>query len=156
MKNMMKKSVLFLFVFILVSFAYAHCEIPCGIYGDEARIDLIKEHVQTLEKSMDMIVKLSKEKNIDYNQLVRWIDNKEEHAVKIQDIATQYFMFQRIKPQLKSDKEAYEKYSLQLENMHAITVYAMKCKQGTDKVNTKKILEHLDIFVKSYFAEHEH
>lgn len=156
MKTMMKKTSLFFLILAIASFAYAHCEIPCGIYGDEARIDLIKEHVETIVKSMDMIEKLSKDKKIDYNQLVRWVDNKEEHANKIQDIATQYFMFQRIKPKASSDKAAYEKYILQLENMHQITIYAMKCKQSTDTANAEKLLEHLNIFEASYFEKHEH
>ena len=32
----------------------AHCEIPCGIYGDSVRIALIYEHITTVEKSMKM------------------------------------------------------------------------------------------------------
>lgn len=136
--------------------AFAHCEIPCGIYGDETRIDLMREHVATIEKSMDMIDQLSKDKKIDYNQLVRWVDNKEEHAVKLQDIATQYFMFQRIKPTDPSNKEAYGKYQKELELMHRITVYAMKCKQSTDKENAEKILKLIDEFEASYFGDHQH
>lgn len=136
--------------------AYAHCEIPCGIYGDKTRVELMREHVTTIEKSMDMIEKLSQANKIDYNQLVRWVDNKEVHAVKLQDIATQYFMFQRIKPKDSSDKKAYKKYVSQLELMHRITVYAMKCKQGTDKANTAKILSLLSEFEHSYFEDHEH
>lgn len=136
--------------------AYAHCEIPCGIYGDKTRVELMREHVTTIEKSMDMIEKLSQANKIDYNQLVRWVDNKEVHAVKLQDIATQYFMFQRIKPKDSSDKKAYKKYMSQLELMHRITVYAMKCKQGTDKINTAKILSLLHEFEHSYFEDHEH
>lgn len=29
--------------------AYAHCEIPCGIYGDSLRISLMYEHIKTIE-----------------------------------------------------------------------------------------------------------
>ena len=76
----------------------AHCEIPCGIYGDETRIKLLNEHIATIEKSMNEILKLGKAKDINYNQLVRWINNKEDHANKFQKIVTQYFMTQRIKP----------------------------------------------------------
>jgi len=143
-------------IMILITGAYAHCEIPCGIYGDNTRVELMREHVATVEKSMDMIEKLSAEKDINYNQLVRWVNNKEEHANKIQDIATQYFMFQRIKPKDSSDKKAYKKYLNELELMHRITVYAMKCKQGTDKTNTGKILSLLHEFEHSYFEDHKH
>ncbi|MCK5817112.1 MAG: superoxide dismutase [Candidatus Marinimicrobia bacterium] len=156
MKKMAKWILLVLLTVSMVATAFAHCEVPCGIYGDETRVELIKEHVKTVEKSMDMIEKLSKAKKIDYNQLVRWINNKDEHAEKIQDLATQYFMFQRIKPKKEGDTEAYETYLLQLENMHRISVYAMKCKQGTDKENAAKILKHLKVFEESYFEEHDH
>ena len=55
----------------------AHCEIPCGIYADSVRIVLIEEHITTIEKSMMMIKKLEATETIDYNQLVRWVVNKE-------------------------------------------------------------------------------
>ena len=32
--------------------AFAHCEIPCGIYDDEMRLKMIAEHITTIEKSM--------------------------------------------------------------------------------------------------------
>ena len=75
----------------------AHCEVPCGIYDDELRAKLIYEHTVTIEKSMKKIVELSQQQPVDYNQLVRWISNKEEHASKIQHIISQYFMTQRIR-----------------------------------------------------------
>jgi len=156
MKNMTKWILLVVITVSMVATAFAHCEVPCGIYGDATRVELIKEHVKTVEKSMVMIEKLSKAKKIDYNQLVRWINNKDEHAEKIQDLATQYFMFQRIKPKKEDDTEAYETYLLQLENMHLITVYAMKCKQGTNQDNAKKILGYLNVFEESYFEKHDH
>ena len=90
--------------------AWAHCEIPCGIYDDQARADLIAEHIQTIEKSMDQVVELSGQTPVNYNQLVRWVNNKEHHANEIQHIVTQYFMTQRIKP----DQENYEKKVLTL------------------------------------------
>ncbi len=78
--------------------ASAHCQIPCGIYDDELRVQLIEEHITTIEKSMNQIIAIPKTAPIDYNQLVRWVNNKETHATEIQDIVTAYFMAQRIKP----------------------------------------------------------
>ncbi len=103
----------------------AHCEIPCGIYDDQLRADLIAEHSTTIEKSMKKIVELSKQNPVNYNQLVRWISNKEKHADEIQHLVTQYFMTQRIKPDAK-------KYSEKLAVLHKMLIYAMKCKQSTD------------------------
>ena len=77
--------------------SFAHCEIPCGIYADSVRITLIKEHITTIEKSMNQIEEISQSSKPNYNQLVRWVNNKEEHAMKIQEIVSQYFLHQRIK-----------------------------------------------------------
>jgi nickel superoxide dismutase len=113
--------------------SFSHCEIPCGIYDDEMRIEMIYEHIATIEKSMNQIKELEKEGNQNYNQLVRWIVNKENHASELQEIVSQYFMTQRIKP----DTKDYEK---KLGLLHQMLVYSMKCKQTTDltHVNTLK------------------
>ena len=57
----------------------AHCQIPCGIYSDAAQIIQIKEDLQTIEKSISMIKKLSGEYDPQsLNQLSRWISTKED------------------------------------------------------------------------------
>jgi nickel superoxide dismutase len=119
-------------VFLTVSFAAAHCEIPCGIYDDEARIDMLAEHITTMEKSMKMIIGLGKTKPINYNQLVRWITNKEDHADAFQEIVSRYFMTQRIKPDMKN-------YNKLLTALHQMLVSAMKCKQTTDLANIETL-----------------
>ncbi len=156
MKNMMKWFLLGLLLFSVITPVYAHCEIPCGIYGDSLRFELIREHVMTIEKSMKLIDELSKDKKPDYNQLVRWVSNKDEHAEKIQDIVSQYFLHQRIKPANNSDKSAYTKYTRELELLHRISVNAMKCKQGTDPLYPEMILKDLEHFEDLYFGKHEH
>ena len=40
------------------STAAAHCQIPCGIYDDELRVQLIEEHITTVEKSMKQVAEL--------------------------------------------------------------------------------------------------
>jgi len=107
------------------SFVAAHCEIPCGIYDDEARMGLLAEHITTMEKSMKTITDLQNTQPLNYNQLVRWIMNKENHADAFQEIVSQYFMTQRI----KTDMNNYNKI---LTVLHRMLVYAMKCKQTTD------------------------
>jgi len=141
---------------LLTSNNYAHCEIPCGIYQDSLRIQMIKEHITTIEKSMKMINKLSSEGNKNYNQIVRWVVNKEEHAKKIQEIISQYFLHQRIKLTDVNDKAKYAKYLNQLASLHEILIYSMKAKQTTDLLNTKKLSEAVDKFVGLYFHKHSH
>ncbi len=144
-------------VILLVLFAlnsnksYAHCEIPCGIYGDSVRVQLLYEHISTIEKSIQQINSLSAEGDKNYNQLVRWVINKEEHATKIQDIVSQYFLHQRIKVKDVSDEDAYAKYTTQLSLLHQMLVYAMKSKQAADLVYIQKLRDTLHSFEHSYF-----
>ncbi len=134
---------------------FGHCEIPCGIYDDDMRVALVREHIGTVEKSMKQIVELGKKKPINYNQLVRWIDNKEAHANKIQEIVYQYFMTQRIKPTGTDEKEARAKYVRELSALHELLVYAMKAKQTTDQDTIAKMRKALDAFSESYFGKKE-
>ena len=135
--------------------ASAHCEIPCGIYGDSLRIEQIEEHIKTLEKSMNMIMELSEEGDKNYNQLVRWVTNKDEHANKIQKIVSQYFLHQRIKPVDPESEEAYKKYVKHLTLLHKISVYAMKAKQTTDLEYIEKLRMTVDKFEDAYFHTHK-
>lgn len=136
--------------------SYAHCEIPCGIYEDTLRVELIKEHITTIEKSMNMITKLSGEETPNYNQIVRWVNNKEEHANKLQDIVTQYFLNQRIKLVSDVNSEQYKKYIYHLTTLHKLLVFSMKAKQTTDLLYIDKMKKAIELFEKSYFHKHEH
>jgi len=132
------------FIFALAVNASAHCEIPCGIYDDQMRINLIKEHITTIEKSMIQIMKIEKEERHHSNQLVRWIMNKEHHSDKLQEIVTQYFMTQRI----KLDTQNYEK---KLGLLHQLLIFSMKCKQTIDTKNTDQLKKIVKDFQAIYF-----
>ena len=112
----------------------------------EMRIGMIYEHIGTLEKSMNQIKELEKEGDQNYNQLVRWIMNKENHASKLQEIVSQYFMTQRIKP----DTKDYEK---KLGLLHQMLVYSMKCKQTTDLTHVKTLKGLVKEFQGLYFEK---
>ena len=147
----MKRKVLYILsvmscILLLSVNASAHCEIPCGIYDDQARINELLEHVTTIEKSMKQIIAISKEKDHNANQLVRWVMNKENHANELQHIVTQYFMTQRV----KLDAKNYEK---KLGLLHQMLVYAMKSKQTTDLDNTAKLTAAINDFKSLYFAK---
>ena len=149
--------VVVLMVALFAGNANAHCEVPCGIYDDEMRCDMIAEHITTIEKSMTMIVDISKAPDENYNQLVRWIMNKEEHAEQLQDVVYRYFMTQRVKPVDNEKGEMHEKYVRQLTLLHHMLVYAMKAKQTTDLTNVEKLRELLEEFRNVYFdEEHKH
>ena len=146
----MKKPILVLSLVLLTtllyaSSAFAHCEIPCGIYDDELRAKQIAEHAITIEKSMKQIEALGKGSPVNYNQLVRWVSNKEDHATEVQHIISQYFMTQRIKP-------GQEKYAEKLTVLHKMLLAAMKCKQTTDLSHVNQLRSLLKEFEMLYFG----
>ena len=155
LSNLVKLGLFVLVVTGAATYAFrasAHCEIPCGIYGDDTRITILKEHITTVEKSMKQIVELSAAGDKNYNQIVRWVDNKEAHCNEIQEIVTQYFMTQRVKPlPPDADAAARGKYVKQLTILHHILVFTMKSKQTTDTANTAKLRELVHDFEHVYF-----
>jgi nickel superoxide dismutase len=127
-----------------------HCQVPCGIYGDKMRMDMLMEDAATIEKAMGQLDGL---KDLQMNQTVRWIMNKEEHAAKIQETVASYWLAQRIKaPKDASNTEAMAKYHGQLELLHGITVAAMKCKQTTDTANVAKMRDLAQKLSGTYFS----
>ena len=153
--NLTRKLIPLLIMIIVVpAILSAHCQIPCGIYDDSLRIDLMREHTETIEKSMNTIKDLQQTEEINYNQLVRWINNKDEHADKFNDIVTYYFMTQKIKPVDPNNESAYQKYQAQIELLHKMLVYAMRAKQTTDIENVEMLRELITKFEDSYFHEH--
>ncbi len=126
----------------------AHCEVPCGIYDDQMRAKMIAEHATTIEKAMKQIGELGSQTPVNYNQLVRWVTTKEHHATEVQQIVSQYFLTQRIKPDT-------ENYGKKLEVLHKMLQAAMKCKQTTDVANVGNLRKLLKEFETLYFG-HAH
>ncbi len=156
MKRKNKKLILvsiLLSAIVFGSLAYSHCQIPCGIYDDEARFNMIAEHITTVEKSMKLIESLSAQKKPNMNQVIRWVNNKEKHADEISHIVTYYFMAQRVKLPAKGNTKAYNEYVKKLTLLHEMLIYAMKTKQTTDIVNVDKLRSLLDEFHKVYFGK---
>ncbi len=132
--------------------AFAHCQIPCGIFDDGLRFTQLREHITTIEKSMNQINMLSEDAGENSNQLVRWVVTKEDHSDGFAEIVTAYFLQQRIKIPAQGDEAATEKYANQLQLCHQMLVFAMKCKQTTDLTNTAKLKQLVDQFEKAYLG----
>ena len=152
---------LFLSAIVFGSLAYSHCQIPCGIYDDEARFNSISEHITTIEKSIKQIEELSNQDVINANQIVRWVNNKEAHADELSHIITYYFMAQRIKTASEGNIEEYKKYVRKLTLLHEMLVTTMKAKQTTDLANVAKLRTLLNRFHDAYtekvaLSEHKH
>jgi len=133
--------------------ASSHCQIPCGIYDDAARLSAIAEHTRTVEKSIVKITELSSAAKPDYNQLVRWVASKDTHADKIAHIVTYYFMTQRVKPADPNDARAHGQYVKKITLLHRMLVAAMKAKQTTDLRYTKELTRLLGEFTNVYGAK---
>ena len=97
---------------------------------------------------MNEITDLSGKTPLNYNQIVRWVTNKEQHATEVQQIVSQYFLTQRIKPDA-------DQYGKKLEVLHQMLIAAMKCKQTTDLSNVETLRSLLKQFEVLYFG-HTH
>jgi len=130
----MKKWITILAFLITASGIWGHCQVPCGIFNDSARIQQINEHITTIEKAMIQIEKIGS-KNL--NQTTRWITTKETHANDLNTLLHDYFLTQRLKPvsSSASDREQSEYYQ-KLKVIHHMTVATMKSKQSTDLAHT--------------------
>jgi nickel superoxide dismutase len=152
MQNIMKYYLIF-FTFLLCEVSlYGHCQIPCGIYDDHTRFILMREHITTIEKSMKMIEELSRNDNQNLNQIVRWINNKDEHADAFSHIVSYYFLAQRIKIVDETEKSAFMEYQKKVTLLHQMLIFAMKCKQTMDLENVEQLKLLVDRFEEIYFS----
>jgi len=123
---------------------FAHCQVPCGVYGDSARFTQMLEDQTTIAKAIAQIVGLAGKKDAQSaNQLSRWVSTKEDHANKIQNIIAEYFLIQRI-------KSSSEKYEDLLKGAHSVMVAAMKCKQGVDADSATGLKSAIENFQSIY------
>ena len=128
----------------------AHCEIPCGVYGDDARFAALEEDLTTIEKAMMQIAALAGQTDAQSaNQLARWVATKEDHANKIQRVVAQYFMTQRLK-EVEEGDEAVAAYTGKLVLLHKMLRGAMRCKQTVDLEQVEKMRALLHEFKHTY------
>ena len=127
--------------------AHAHCQIPCGIYDDYARVESMLEDTATIEKSIKMIGELTGKSDAQSkNQLVRWVMNKEKHAQNIISTICDYFLTQRVKPSQKD-------YADRLKKHHAVIIAAMQAKQHADEKYAKRLKESIEALLPFYPKE---
>lgn len=119
--------------------ARAHCQVPCGIYDDPARVAMMREDVATISKAMTQIAELAaKTDALSKNQLTRWVDTKEHHAERIMRTVADYFLAQKLKP------ASGRAYLESLAKHHAVLVGAMKCKQSVAASEAQRLGKAID------------
>ena len=151
----MKNITSILFFAFTLNYLFPHCQVPCGIYDDAARIVTIHEDIKTIRKSIKKINELSygETSSQSMNQLVRWVNTKEEHAQHIQDVILNYFLAQRIKPKEKGETE-YKKYVSLTTTCQKIIFHAMKSKQNSDVSQLDPLKRQINTLTDTYFDDH--
>lgn len=147
--KMFRAAAPFAAVVLCASYAAAHCQVPCGIYGDDRKFEEMFEDAKTVAKAITQINELAGTHDATgHNQLARWVANKETHATNIQDTIAAYFLAQRV----KADNP---KYVSLLKTCHGVIVAAMKAKQGADPAAAGK-LEHAILDLQSVYTGKPH
>ena len=131
-------------IMMLSNHVNAHCQIPCGIYDDHARVQTLLEDAVTVEKSAKLITELAGKSDAQsQNQFVRWVMNKENHAQRIIATISDYFLTQRVKPSQKD-------YTDRLIKHHAVILAAMKAKQNSDVKYAKVLKDKIENLLSFY------
>lgn len=129
--------------------AASHCQIPCGIYDDNAQVRAMLLDAVTVEKSVRLLAELVKKDDVQSRQqFVRWVMNKESHSQKIITSISDYFLTQRVNAGQKD-------YTERLKKHHAVIVAAMKTKQNTDLSHAKTLTKAIEALL-PYYPEHKH
>jgi len=116
----------------------AHCQVPCGIYDDHARLQGMLEDAATVKKATVLLSELAgKTDPQSKNQTVRWVLNKETHAQNIISTISDYYLTQRVKP-------TQDDYTERLEKHHAVIIAAMKAKQNADGEFADALIESIE------------
>jgi nickel superoxide dismutase len=124
--------------------AEAHCQVPCGIYDDAARIKAMREDAATIAKAVTQIQALAgKHDALALNQATRWIITKEDHASNIIKVVSEYFLAQKVKP-VAAGQDGYDAYLKTLADHHAVMSAAMKTKQTVDPVDVAHLNKAID------------
>ncbi len=136
--------------------AQAHCQVPCGIFDESARIKALYEEATTIEKAMNEMNKLvGKDDAQSQMQFVRWTITKEEHASQIITTTSEYFLAQRVKPVAKDD-DKYSDYLNTLALHHELMLAAMKSKQTTDTGAVKRLRDAIHGIQHVWEPDHKH
>ncbi len=141
---------------LLPHIACGHCQVPCGIYDDAARIARLYEDAATIEKAMVRMQDLAGKNDAQSaNQLTRWIITKENHASNIITTVSEYFLTQKVKP-VAENAEGHAAFLRKLEDHHRVMTAAMKTKQKSDPEVVGALRAALDLMGKHYDLKYSH
>ena len=137
------------FFLCFTQLSFAHCQVPCGLYDDHARVQSMLEDVSTIEKAMREMAGLSSKTDTQsQNQMIRWVFTKENHAQDIIETISDYFLTQRVKLDQKD-------YATRLAHHHHVIVAAMKAKQNSTMSFATDLRKSITVLA-PYYPEHKH
>jgi len=129
--------------------AVAHCQVPCGIYNDSARVQSMLEDAATIVKATTMLAELAGKTDAQsLNQSTRWVMNKEQHAQSIITTISDYYLTQRVKP-------SQADYTERLIKHHVVILAAMKAKQNADAAHATALTDSIKA-LSAYYPGHVH
>jgi len=136
--------------------ADAHCQVPCGIYDEKARITQLYEDTTTISKAIRLMGELaSKSDAQSHQQFVRWTATKEDHASRIITTIAEYFLTQKIKP-VAAGTDGHAAYLKKLADHHAVMVAAMKAKQNADPAAAETLRSAIHTIQHYWDTSHKH
>jgi nickel superoxide dismutase len=134
---------------VVPQWVYSHCQVPCGIYDDYARIERMREDATTVGKAITEINALAGKTDAkSANQLARWVVNKESHAENIIGTIANYYLTQRVKPDASD-------YAKRLQAHHAVMIAAMKAKQDANPATVSALTGAIEA-IAAYYPKHDH
>ena len=132
-------------VFFAPTVASAHCQIPCGIYDDGARVDGLLEDAATIRKAMTQIHALTKSPDaLSENQRTRWVLAKDTHAAYVIEVVSQYFLTQKTRVPASDEAAAKRDYRDRLEACHRVLHFAMKTRQTVDEAHVDALVRGIE------------
>lgn len=129
---------------------FNHCQVPCGIFDDPAIVSELREACTTVRKAMRSCKELHQSMGSDLlslNQMVRWINTKEEHCNKIISLVSEYCLCQRVK-RVNFHTEAEYFHALKVH--HVAMQAAMKAKQSMDESDCIALEHAVEDLAKMY------
>jgi len=108
-------------------------------------------HIEGIEKSINQIITLSQAGKTSVNQIVWWIQNKEEHANRLNEKIALYFMGQRLKPTESPDTKQQKRRTEVLNLLQKLLFYSNKAKQFNSFSNVRQLKSLLEQVRACYF-----
>ena len=129
---------------------FSHCEIPCGIYDDAARIAQMREDTVTIRKAVTNLGELAGKTDAQsVNQMIRWTTTKEMHASHIIEVVSEYFLTQKLKP-VTAGQDGREAYLESLAAHHAVMRAAMVTKQKADGESVEALAAAIEMLAERW------